>query len=252
MSRNPINGESLSSHLRKGMENMTTLTIVDPGKLRVPFGGSGNKTPRKPSWMTTVPSDAHPVLDNVCETLDIHNLNPTVIKQPKLETENAWGIPGWALSAGYSFFGLGLALCNLLAPNHTGKVCTAMSPVPALCLLLQSLSAMESNRQVVLGSLGLLLAACALPSACVFWSLHLAIPLMLVLSVSAFCCVRHRDVVAWICLFGACLALLLALPMPMQLLEPKWGMTVSIFFVCVLCFLAGLGVGRVSFLIKVV
>lgn len=250
MSRNPINGESLGNHLRKGMENMTTLTIVDPGKLRIPFGGAGNKTPRKPSWMTTVASDSHPELDNVCETLDMPNLHPATVKQPKAETERAWEIPGWALSAGYSFFGLGLALCNLLAPLYASRVCTAMSPIPALCLLLQSLSTMECNRRMALGALGLLLAACALPSACVFWSLPLAIPLILVLAVSAFCCLRHRDAIAWVCLCGACLASLLALPVPMQLLEPRWGMTVLIFFACVLCFLAGLGVGRVSFLIK--
>ena len=254
MSRNPINGESLGSHLRKGMENMTTLTIVDPGKLRVPFGGvGGSRTPRKPSWMTTVVSDSslcQTEANGPCETLDMPTPPPHTVKQPRTETEGAWEVHGWALSSGYSLFGLSLALCNILAQHHASRVCTAMSPVPSLCLLLQSLSVVKCSRHAALGSVGLLLAACVLPSACVFWSLYLAIPLILVSAFSAFCCVRNMDAVAWICLCGACLASLLALPAPMQLLEPRWGATVAIFCACVLCFIAGLGVGRVSFIIK--
>ena len=166
------------------------------------------------------------------------------------KSETCWEVPGWQLAVGYSLFGLGLALCNLLAPQHASKVCTAASPVPILCLLLQALTSRQDTTQTVWIQCGLVLSACALPSACVFWSLHLAIPLVLVLSFSVFQCLRHRDVLACTCLTGVCLALLLALPMPILILESKWGMTVAMFFACVLCFLAGLGNGGVGFQIK--
>lgn len=246
MSRNPINEEifTIGTHLRKGMDS---LTILEPGKLRVPFGGGG-KTPRKQSWMNVEQ-------DFQCADCP----SEAAIEVPKLPrppeptpTDRCLEVPGWVLASGYAFFGLGLGLCNLLTPQHASRVCTASSPVPLLCLLFQSLACLEHRQryELVLGSAGLILSACALPSACVFWSLHLSIPLVLVLVASVFCCMRRRDIVAWICLCGACLALLFALPVPMQLLDPKWGMTVSIFFACALCFLAGLGMGRVGFLIK--
>jgi hypothetical protein len=98
--------------------------------------------------------------------------------------------------------------------------------------------------------MGLVPSAFTLPSACVFWTLHLAIPLVFVLTFSVFQCIRHRDVLSWVCLAGVCLALLLALPVPVTILEPRWGMTVATFFAGVLCFLAGLGGGRVGFQIK--
>lgn len=226
MSRNPMHGESLDSHLKlglkfgfkKGVENMANLAIVDPGKLRVPMGGGGGGTPRKPSWMTTVdgkfdgrsgifdphapycPDELGAGMETVCEAMEMPNLrHAAVVKQPRaaegrpetafLFAGRAWEIHGWALASGYSLFGLCLALCNLLAPQHASKVCTAVSPVPSLCLLLQSLTVVEASsspesssldRCATLGSVGLLLAACALPSACVFWSPYLAIPLILV------------------------------------------------------------------------
>jgi hypothetical protein len=164
MSRAPINEEisNLGSQLRKGMDS---LTILDPGRLRVPFGKT-NKI-RSKSWMTVPPNDA-------TETVVVI---PPEQSQPFQQTqmgfsetnetnETHWEVPGWVLVVGYSIFGLGLALCNLLIPQHTGKVCTATSPVPFLCLLLQALAC----KKRWMGG-GLLLAALSLPSACVFWSL---------------------------------------------------------------------------------
>ena len=242
MSRNSINEEMfvIGTHLRKGMEN---LTILEPGKLRVPFGG-GNRTPRKQSWMNVVQE---------APTVDASETVVEVSKQSKpqeLATEHCFEVHGWVLAAGYALFSLGLGLCNLLMPQHTSRVCTVTSPMPLLCLLLQSVVCLARRYDHVMGSIGLILSACAIPSACLFWSLYLSIPLVLVLVVSVLCCMRQRDVSAWVCVCGACLALLFALPVPMQLLDPKWGMTVSIFFACVLCFLAGMGAGRVGFAIK--
>lgn len=243
MSRNSINEEMfvIGTHLRKGMES---LTILEPGKLRVPFGG-GNKTSRKQSWMNVVQDT---------QTVDV---SETVIEVPKLpkpqesSTEHCIEVHGWALAAGYALFSLGLGLCNLLAPQHTSRVCTASSPIPLLCLLLQSVVCLDRRYDRVLGSIGLVLSACAIPSACLFWSLYLSIPLVMVLVASVLCCMRQRDLYSWVCVCGACLALLFALPVPIQLLDPKWGMTVSVFFACALCFLAGMGVGRVGFMIKI-
>jgi hypothetical protein len=227
MSRNIINEEAffVGTHLRKGMDSMT---ILDPGKLRVPFGG--NKTPRKQNWMNVDSDTPIPSVEAVIE-----------VPKPKTQEESSIEVPGWVLAAGFTLFAMCLALCNLLAPQYAGRVCTTASPIPVLCLLLLSL-----HRQV--GAPGVVISALLLPSVCVWWNLYLSIPFVLLLSVSAFACIRQRDILAWVCLFGACLALLLALPV--QLLEPKWGLTVAIFFSCVLCFLSGLGVGRVGLTIK--
>ena len=292
MSRNVINeeiydisnlGSHLGSHLRKGMDS---LTIADPGRLRVPFGGvyggAGlvSKTPRRQSWMTVSSGDIpreRPDLDP--ETAGIVTETP---KQPPTSQTiplsshavlavDATGrsyrfleIHGCFLAAGYAVFGLGLALCNLLAPQHTSKVCTAVSPLPFLCLLLQALSFIDLKREQCdsqenqsrpgrlwpLGPGCLILSACALPSACIFWSLSTAIPLVLVLSISVFYCMRRRGVLACASLSSVCLSLIVALPAPIQILEPMWGMTVGLFFVCVLCFLAGLGSGGLVFHIR--
>lgn len=260
MSRNPDVGENLW----KGME---TFAIPDPSKLKIPFGC---KPPRKQSWMTVAVSPGSSFA-TLSEGGDTFNKSPDEEVVPPMELKfcpldrppeslikTRWGVPGWALSVGYSLFGLGLGLGNLITPRHTGLVCVALSPLPVLCLLLQSLVSLEcpeSDRHSdhrplrLLGSLGLALSACLLPSACALWTPHLAIPLGLGLSWSAVACMRHRDALAWTCLCGACLASVLALPVS-QFLEPWWGLTVSLFFACVLCFRAGLGAGRVGFVIK--
>ena len=164
-------------------------------------------------------------------------------------------VSGWLLAVGYAVFGLSLGLCNLLTPQHTNKVCTGMSPIPFLCLLLQAFMRIESidsdKREILLIGPGcLIISASILPAACIIWSLYLAIPLVLVLSLSVFYCMRHRAVLPCVCLAGVCLSLLLALPAPIQILEPRWGMTVGMFFLCILCFLAGLGAPRVDIQIK--
>lgn len=154
------------------------------------------------------------------------------------------------LAVGYTFFGVSLALCNLITPQQAGRVCTAISPVPVICLLLQSLTCNPRRPAGLMASTGLALSAGFLPAVCAYWSHSIAIPFVLVLSASTFSCVRRRDALHWICMSGVWLSLLLALPLPVQVLEPRWGMTVSIFFLCVLCFLAGLWGGRVGFSIK--
>lgn len=239
MSRAPEDISNLGSQLRKGMDS---LTILDPGRLRVPFGV--NTKMRNKSWMTVPPTDAFsetlvdvvPPGEHFTAPTPTNSTNSTNLIN---STNFTWEIPGWVLAVGYSLFGLGLALCNLLIPQHTGKVCTGTSPIPLLCLLLQAL-ACKKGRWV--GG-GLLLAALSLPSACAFWSLYLAIPLVLASSFLVLCSMQ-RGVFAWVCVSGVCLGLLLPL-----ILEPKWGMTVAGFFLCALCFQSGLGC-RVGLTVK--
>lgn len=196
------------------------------------------------------------------------------IKEPE---EYHCEVQGWMLAVGYAFFGVDLALCNLLAVQQAGMVCATLSPVPVICLLLQSITAMNLttmnptamnltamnptaiNRRHamgLLGSFGLALSAASLPAMCVYWVywshwVYCFTPFLLVLSASTFSCVRRRDAMHWICLSGVWLTLLFTLPLPVQVLEPRWGLTVAVFFACCLCCLAGLGSGRLSFLIKV-
>jgi hypothetical protein len=224
--------------------------------------GGGCKTHKKQSWMTVSGStnfnstneEADAMFDVV---MDIPKSNKGVQSSsvfPALELNNFnlgsynWQVHGWLLALGYTAFGMGLALCNLLVPQHTSKVCTALSPIPFICLLLQALTCVELGHRH-LGPAGLLLSACLLPSACVLWSLHVSIPdpLVCLLSLSVFYCMRHRNLLSWVCFSGVCLCLLLAIPLIpvpiMQILEPRWGMPVAMFFACILCFLAGLGGG---------
>ncbi len=149
---------------------------------------------------------------------------------------------------GYTAFGVGLALCNLLAPQYTSKVCIALSPVPFICLLVQALTCMELGYRH-LGPGGVLLSACRLPYVCVLWSLHFSIPLVCLLSgsLSVFYSMLHRDVLSWICLSGVCLCLLLAIPVPiLQILDPRWGMTVAMFLLVYFAFWRGWAVGELE------
>ena len=234
---------------------MDSLTIMDPGRLRVPLGG-GCKAHKKQSWMTVSgstnfnsPNEEADVMFDV--VMDVSRPNRGVQSSPvspalelnNFNLGNNWQVHGCLLAIGYTVFGMGLALCNLLAPQHTSKVCTALSPIPFICLLVQALTCMELGHRH-LGPGGVLLSAFLLPSACVLWSLHFSIPVVGLLSLSVFYCMRHRNLLSWVCFSGVCLCLLLAIPVPiMQILEPRWGMTVAMFFACILCFLAGLGGG---------
>ena len=270
MSRQTINEEIriFGSQLRKGMDN---LTIVDPGRLRVPFGGVG-KAPKKQSWMTVsnssgIPDPYNTYIGEEHDGADMQDVVMDIVKQPNLKIsldhtnpmrqgwEQHWEIKGWTLSLGYSLFGLVMALCNLFSSSSASRVCTAMSPIPMLCLLFQALFCMDpSNRQVsstCLEACGLVLSALILPSACVFWNLYISMPLVLFLSLVIVSCIRQKTVLVWVCISGVCLSLAVAAPSPaMQILEPRWGMTVAFFSLGILCFQAGMNYGGIEFKIK--
>jgi hypothetical protein len=153
MSRNPINEEiyHIGGQFRKGMDSLT----IDPGRLRVPFGNS--KPPKKQSWMTvsataeTEHCETRP-LQAFTGSVDMHEVVMDIPKRPAVNPdprpENTWEVPGWFLALGYSIFGLCLGLCNLLSPQHAGRVCTALSPIPLLCLILQAFTCMDNTHQI--------------------------------------------------------------------------------------------------------
>jgi hypothetical protein len=259
---------------------MDSLTIVDPGRLRVPFGG-GNRTPRKQSWMTVSnPSCTELHCENnslnavQCSTnmqdvvMDIPrqsniklSLEPIMQPAPnhilpgRQSSEHHWEIKGWILSLGYSVFGLSLALCNLFSSAQTSRVCTILSPIPMACLLLQALFCvdygMRQRNTTYLEVWCLVVSALIIPTVCVSWSLYMSVPLTLFLSLSAVSCVRQRGVLVWVCLSGVFLSLVVVAPTPiLHFIEPKWGMTVALFFLGVLCFLAGMNSGGVEMKIK--
>jgi hypothetical protein len=240
--------------------------------MRVPFGSgtngpnsSNSKMPKRQSWMT-VPSNqgvcSHPITDEMPEANGLYDVVMEIPKQSRaiqpiqqiqpISEPTGIEVSGWLLAVGYAIFGLSLGLSNLLTPQHTSKVCTGMSPIPLFCLLLQALVCMDIDKREIrfIGPGCLIISASIIPAACIIWSLYLAVPLMLMLSLSVFYCMLYRAVLPCVCLAGVCLSLLLALPVPIQILEPRWGMTVGIFFLCILCFLAGLGVPRVGIQIK--
>jgi hypothetical protein len=273
MSRHTINEElyNLGNQLKRGMDS---ITIVDPGRLRVPFGG-GSKTPRKQSWMTVSAQSGMEPYRDVEEDSCMQEVVMDLARQPNIKLslepmmthaltpinrqalEHHLEVKGWTLSLGYSLFGLALALCNLLSTVSASMVCTVMSPIPMACLLLHALFSMESGVRHV-GSYNLevwclLISALLIPTACVSWSLYVSMPLTLILSLSIVCSMRQRNVLVWVCMSGVCLSLVVAVPTSaMNILEPRWGMTVALFFMGLLCFLAGMGYGAMEFKIKYV
>lgn len=316
MSRKLINEEiyDLGNQFVKGMDS---LTIVDPGRLRVPFGGGGGKTPRKQSWMTvSVPAGFSVEVDRSSEighdsvpptashspqycppssvrdpnnrSLSNHQLNlqpsrqdvgvdmprqsniklslePLIHTSPghllsgRQSSEYQWEIKGWTLSAGYTFFGLSLALCNLISSAYTSRVCVAMSPIPVACLILQALFCMDqtpnhcSYRRSILSPKAccLVVSALLVPTICISWNIYFSVALILFVSISVVYCQKQRGILVWICLLGLCLSLIVATPTHFaKFLDARWGMTVSLFFLGILSFLACVGIGGLELKIR--
>lgn len=168
-----------------------------------------------------------------------------------LDQRHGCKIKGWMLSVGYSIFGLVLALCNLLSSAYTNRVCTAMSPIPMVCLLLQALFCMDNGvgqkNTFFHEAWCLIITATLLPTACVLWNLYVSIPLILFLSFSVVSCLRQRGLLVWGCVLGVCLSLIVATPISaVNSIEPKWSMTVAMFFLGVLCFLLSISSGGLN------
>lgn len=317
MSRKLIN-EEIRDFGNQFVKGMDSLTIMDPGKLRVPYGGGG-KTPRKQSWMTVsmpagfnveVDQSQAPYHDNggaraapsqsghgcasSCQressnkllsnhhsnlqsnvqdvVMDISrqssiklslepliHANPNHVLSGRQGSEHTWEIKGWTLSVGYTIFGLALAFCNLVSSAYTSQVCTAMSPIPMACLFLQALFCMDQGSvhgaykrsTTAPGVWCLVVSALLIPTACVSWNVYFSVSLILALSLSVVACQKYRGIFLWACLSGLCLALVVATPTPAVIFpDPKWGMTVALFFLGVLCFLGCVGLGVMELKIR--
>lgn len=216
MSRAPINASALwdtTNHV------MDTMTILDPSRLRIPFGKAKSLVSEaiEPYEETYIENS-----DNVL--VDVSGLLKSASSLSK-ETRKLvaqFEVQAWVLSLGYSLFGL--ALCGtLLTMQFSGRVCGVMSPLPLACLLLQATtSALPA---------GIVFFSCAmlLPGICASESLPIAAVFVLVLAVGMLLhCKQRRGVLAYVCFAGAVLSL------PLLSLEPKWGMSTAAFFLCIL------------------
>ena len=227
MSRPFINGLAELAWDTSNNNNMDSITILDPSRLRISFC---NK-PRT-NWPTIVeplPSFEEPAKEEPV-TLDISSV---ISKQPKPDTKKPvkseismqFEIQSWALSLAYVFFLLSLTLCNLL--QFSGRMCcVAGSPLPVACLALQAGTALSPT-------IGLVLLACALllPCTCALWNLPSAAAYIAVLSLAMLAYTRQRGLIAYVCCAGA----VLSLGQTLLVTDPQWGVSVSVFFLGLLC-----------------
>ena len=206
---------------------MDNITILDPSRLRISF--CNKPRPQWPTIVEPLPSFEEPKEEPV--TLDISSV---ISKQPKSDTNKKqlkpeismqYEIQSWALRLPYAVFLLSLTLCNLL--QSSGKVCcVAASPLPVACLTLQAATALSLP-------VGLVLLACALllPCTCALWNLPSAAAYIAVLSLAMLAYTRQRGLIAYVCCAGA----VLSLGQTLLVTDPQWGVSVSVFFLGLLC-----------------
>lgn len=232
MSRSPIQGDIIS-FCSKGAE-------LDASRLRLNLGGKPKLSTKPAAWPVVEPTPSPPPPAPP---------NKDVVVEMSVPRQEGEGLQGWVVTAGYSFFGMALALCNLLSISSAGRVCSAFCPLPMCCLMTQGLAVAAFGQRV----LGLCLLACAwaLPLVCSTWSLVLAAPLVLFLAGVQAWVAWHWA--GWVCGAGLCASLALALVGPSYGVESRWGTTVALFCLVVLCVLASLGrlgVAKAAFKVK--
>ena len=145
---------------------------------------------------------------------------------------------------GYALFGVALALCNLLTLSSSRLVCSALCPIPMACLVLQALS--FDSRLAVSAVLCTLL----IPLECAVWNQYAVIPYCVVLALTVTLATPKKGVVVWASFTGLVLTLGLALPIQALGLDPKWGVTLALFFMCLLCVVTSLSVTRIAYKLK--
>lgn len=239
MSRSPINGDVIS-FCGKGMENLTS---IDAGRLRIHIGSKPRMSAKPSAWPAVEEPPAPPPTASKEIVLEItQSLSPPTRQESAPE-----GLHGWIIALGYVLFGVIMALSNLLTLPRAGWVCSAVCPLPMLCLWAQGfvVAGLERRRPL----LGIALAVCAwpLPLMCSQWSLVWAAPLMLALAGLQALVSRHLGGLACLLLTGGSLCLALV---PVSGLDPKWGVTLAVFFLVGGSVLASLCGGRVMFRVK--
>jgi hypothetical protein len=231
MSRPVINGLTNLS-LDSSCIAMETINIPDPSRLRVPFPGrvqrNGSSNPMNTNNVCPPTSQLEDFKEELI--LDI----PPVIKQPRLEARKKESVlqfemQSWTFSLVYAIFASALALCNLFALQSSGRMCSAcctlLSPLPVIALILQA-----ATTPMPIG-LALLLCALLLPSVCVLWILPFATAYIVVLALAMLAYAQQRGVVAYVSCAGA----VLGLGQTILVQDPQWGVSISLFFLAVLC-----------------
>jgi hypothetical protein len=203
---------------------MESISIPDPSRLRINFGGASRG---KVAWPTVEPLEAARECKECEEVmLDISSVigRKAEAAPPPKRTGLQVEVPSWVMSLGYALFGVFFALASILHVEFPGRVCVIACPLPVVCLLLQAAASPW------LPGLALLVCAALLPALCVletpFWAVG-AVGLLLSIGTLARC--QKRSVLVYASFAGAVLSL--GLP----LLEASLGLTTAAFFLCVLC-----------------
>lgn len=225
MSRPVIN--DLANLAWDGACAMETISIPDPSRLRVPFPGRGQRQ----GAHFSPPSLALPEdLRNEEMTLDISTVQVTSKPCTRVEIkvkESTLRFEKWSISLAYCIFALLVAVCTLSGQSLSGRdCCLSLSPLPVVCLALQAATATS-----ILTGLVLLLCALLLPCICCIWELSFVAAYMIVLALALLAYTRQKGVFAYVSTAGA----VLALGQTAVYNDPFWGVSVSFFFLTLLC-----------------
>ena len=257
MSRTP-NRENIAAFCSENLstlaDNLTSLTIADPTRLKIPFGSKGKLSGRQQvAWPVVAPlyEDHHDGGRKTPITKPSPSQHPSstevvleVCSERQERSDNhQTGVPGWFIPVGYIVFGLTLALCNLLTLSWSRLVCSSLSPLPMACLTAQALS-YDSRLAILVFAFSWLI-----PLECVAWNQYAVIPYCIVLAGTLIVAAPRRGLFTWLSFFGVFLSLCLSLPV--HTFDPKWGVTLSLFFMCLLCTVTSLSnYTRVTYRLK--
>jgi len=248
MSR-PPSRENIAAFCSENLSHLadiSNMTISDPNRLKIPFGSKGKLSGRQQvSWPVVGPPEEDkkaPILKSG-QTLQKQSSQTEVVLEISNPSEQQTEVSGWCIPVGYAVFGMALALCNLLTLTWSRLVCSALSPLPMACLIGQALS-FDSRYAIFV-----VLCAWLIPLECAVWNPYAVIPFCIVLACAIVLAVQRRGPLVWMSFVGLTLSLGLALPIPALGLDPRWGVTLLIFFLCLLCTVTSLA-PRMTYKIK--
>ena len=233
-------GENLSS-----LASLTNLTISDPNRLKIPFGGKGKFSGRQASWPVISDQESNNN-STVIQTPSVNLVNQDVvleISKPNIPIHTK--IRGFFIPIGYICFGICLAFCNLMAIQSCQLVCSLLCPFPMTCLMAHAISGCKFQHT-------LLIMACAffVPLECALWNVNSTVPFILILAASVTWAAHKKGATIWILMVCVILSLCLVIPIPNLNLDPKWGITVSLFFLCILCAFTSLSSLKVTYTVE--
>ena len=236
-------------HLRKGMSRLNTrdsasghsaqqgdlgfAVNIDPSKLRIPVFGSLTARPAKEST-------PYSVLNHLNQqpreevTLEIHKSEAL----PNQPLAPAVTFPGWVVQVCVVFFGLILALSNLLQPVYTGSICLLASPSGMIGL---GAHAFASSSSAFI-AWGLISGAWLLPLFCTNLQstgiyLNLTQVYLLWLSLFVFLSMKSRERVIALAPLAIMLLSLLVIFLANHAdrLDPRWTVVVLCFYCFFIC-----------------